>query len=123
MKNWWRKWSYQIPLALGDALALAVMRLRGFGRESFAAIHPGGGLGRRLTLKVEDLMHSNKEIGVCLPTAKITDVIFDNFPVRAVRSERSAIMRFVFNRCDMVKPSHFQAESLAATTRAKFNCC
>ncbi len=43
-------------LAMGDALAMAVSELRGFGPEDFARLHPGGDLGRRLTLTVEDVM-------------------------------------------------------------------
>lgn len=44
-------------LALGDALAVAVMRKRRFREEDFALLHPGGTLGKRLLLRVEDLMH------------------------------------------------------------------
>jgi arabinose-5-phosphate isomerase len=43
-------------LALGDALAVALLQRRGFGREDFARIHPGGALGRRLLLRVADVM-------------------------------------------------------------------
>ena len=43
-------------LALGDALAVALSEKRGFTSEDFAALHPGGSLGKRLTLRVEDLM-------------------------------------------------------------------
>ena len=43
-------------LAMGDALAVALMRRRGFGPADFARIHPGGALGRRLTLRVRDVM-------------------------------------------------------------------
>ncbi len=48
-------------LAVGDALAVALMRVRGFTRESFAQNHPGGRIGRRLTLTVEDIMRSGEE--------------------------------------------------------------
>lgn len=48
-------------LAAGDALAVAVMKVRGFGRDAFALNHPGGRLGRRLTLKVSDIMRSGEE--------------------------------------------------------------
>jgi arabinose-5-phosphate isomerase len=44
-------------LALGDALAIALMGKRDFKKEDFAMLHPGGALGKRLLLKVEDLMH------------------------------------------------------------------
>ena len=43
-------------LAMGDALAVALLRRRGFGTSDFARIHPGGSLGRRLTLRVRDVM-------------------------------------------------------------------
>ncbi|HWB42163.1 MAG TPA: KpsF/GutQ family sugar-phosphate isomerase [Gemmatimonadales bacterium] len=43
-------------LALGDALAVALLELKGFRREDFAALHPGGSLGRRLLLRVRDVM-------------------------------------------------------------------
>ncbi len=44
-------------LALGDALAIALMGRKGFKKEDFAVLHPGGALGKRLLLRVEDLMH------------------------------------------------------------------
>jgi arabinose-5-phosphate isomerase len=43
-------------LAMGDALAVVIFRMKGFRPEQFAAIHPGGALGRKLTLRVEDVM-------------------------------------------------------------------
>jgi arabinose-5-phosphate isomerase len=46
-------------LVLGDALAVALLEARGFTAEDFAFSHPGGALGRRLLLRVEQLMHSN----------------------------------------------------------------
>ncbi len=48
-------------LAAGDALAIALMKLRRFGRKSFALNHPGGRLGRRLTLKVSDIMRGGED--------------------------------------------------------------
>ncbi|ABK45825.1 KpsF/GutQ family protein [Magnetococcus marinus MC-1] len=50
-------------LALGDALAVALLEARGFSEDQFALFHPGGALGRKLLLKVEDLMHH----GAALP--------------------------------------------------------
>jgi len=49
-------------MALGDALAVALLDLRGFTAEDFALFHPGGSLGRRLTLTVEDAMHSGDSV-------------------------------------------------------------
>src|SRR5690349_18134225 len=48
--------STTVALALGDALAVALLQLRGFRREDFAALHPGGSLGRKLSLRVRDVM-------------------------------------------------------------------
>lgn len=53
-------------LVMGDALAVALLEARGFTAEDFAFSHPGGALGRRLLLRVEQLMHS----GQALPTVK-----------------------------------------------------
>lgn len=47
-------------LAMGDALAVALLESRGFGEEDFAMSHPGGALGRRLLLRVSDLMHGGE---------------------------------------------------------------
>jgi arabinose-5-phosphate isomerase len=49
-------------LAMGDALAVALLESRGFTREDFALSHPGGALGRRLLLHVSDLMHTGEEL-------------------------------------------------------------
>src|SRR5699024_10133812 len=54
--------STTVTLVLGDALALALLEARGFTPEDFAFSHPGGALGRRLLLKVEDVMHSDDEL-------------------------------------------------------------
>ena len=51
-------------LAMGDALAVALLEKRGFNKEDFALLHPGGNLGRKLILKVKDLMHEGDEIPV-----------------------------------------------------------
>ena len=48
--------STTVALALGDALAVALLELKGFRREDFAALHPGGALGRKLLLRVRDVM-------------------------------------------------------------------
>ena len=49
-------------LVMGDALAMALLEARGFTAEDFAFSHPGGNLGRRLLLKVSDVMHSGDDI-------------------------------------------------------------
>lgn len=54
-------------LALGDALAIALLDVRGFTAEDFALSHPGGNLGRRLLLHVSDIMHA----GVAVPKVRL----------------------------------------------------
>lgn len=54
--------SVAVALAIGDALAIAVMETKGVTPESFAANHPSGRLGRRLTLRVSDVMHAGSEL-------------------------------------------------------------
>lgn len=49
-------------LAMGDALAVALFSKRGFKKEDFALLHPGGNLGKQLLLKVEDIMHKGSSI-------------------------------------------------------------
>lgn len=56
-------------LAAGDALAVALMKRRGFGARHFALLHPGGQLGRRLTLRVKDVMRSGARNPVVRDTA------------------------------------------------------
>ena len=51
-------------LVMGDALAVALLEARGFSAEDFAISHPGGSLGRRLLLRVSDIMHSGDQIPV-----------------------------------------------------------
>jgi arabinose-5-phosphate isomerase len=53
--------STTVALAMGDALAMALMRAKGLTEEDFASNHPAGQLGKRLTLRVGDLMHSGKQ--------------------------------------------------------------
>jgi arabinose-5-phosphate isomerase len=63
-------------LALGDALSMAVLERRGFTVDDFAALHPGGHLGRRL-LRVEDLMRTGEQIPRVAPETKMKDVLFE----------------------------------------------
>lgn len=67
--------STTVALALGDALAVSLLELRGFTRQDFARYHPGGSLGKKLYLKVVDIFPHNQCPQV-LPDAKIKDVIF-----------------------------------------------
>ena len=64
-------------LALGDALAIAVMGKRDFKKEDFAILHPGGALGKRLLLKVEDLMHVGKAFPMVSEKRLMKDAVFE----------------------------------------------
>ena len=63
-------------LALGDALAVAVSLRKGFKAEDFAELHPGGKLGKRLSL-VRDLMHAGDNIPTVTPATRMPDVIYE----------------------------------------------
>ncbi|WP_175728628.1 arabinose 5-phosphate isomerase KdsD [Burkholderia ambifaria] len=63
-------------LALGDALAVAVLDARGFGSEDFARSHPGGALGRRLLTHVRDVMRSGDDVPRVGLDATLSDALF-----------------------------------------------
>jgi len=62
-------------LALGDALAMATMAARGMTVNDFARIHPGGTLGRKLLLRVSDLMHSGADNPTVPPDASVREAL------------------------------------------------
>jgi len=62
-------------LVMGDALAIALLEARGFTAEEFAFSHPGGSLGRRLLLKVENLMHSGDELPQVTPETPLAEAL------------------------------------------------
>jgi arabinose-5-phosphate isomerase len=64
--------STTVALALGDALAMTLMQAKGLTAEDFAANHPGGRLGKRLTLKVKNLMHHSPNV---LPDSNWLEVV------------------------------------------------
>ncbi|MFZ0735563.1 MAG: KpsF/GutQ family sugar-phosphate isomerase [Candidatus Acidiferrales bacterium] len=63
-------------LAMGDALAMALLDRRGFKEDDFAALHPGGKLGKRLR-RLESLMHAGDDLPCVVPTSKMPDVIYE----------------------------------------------
>jgi arabinose-5-phosphate isomerase len=64
-------------VAMGDALAVALLVRRGFKEEDFALFHPGGVLGKRLLLRVEDLMHVGEDIPLVLPEVPLKEALFE----------------------------------------------
>lgn len=63
-------------LAMGDALAVALLVKRGFREEDFALFHPGGTLGKKLLLRVEDLMHTGSDIPLVSGDALMRQALF-----------------------------------------------
>lgn len=63
--------STTVTIALGDALAVAVMEGRGFGRDDYALLHPAGSLGRRLLLRVSDVMRTGASLAIVNETATV----------------------------------------------------
>ena len=64
-------------LAMGDAIAIALLEVRGFSEDDFALSHPGGTLGRRLLLRVEDIMHTGKDIPKVSETATLSEALVE----------------------------------------------
>lgn len=64
-------------IVMGDALAMALMQARGFTAEDFALSHPGGALGRKLLLKLADIMHSGENLPLVKPTTLIREALLE----------------------------------------------
>ena len=64
-------------LAMGDALAVALLECRGFTAEDFALSHPSGSLGKKLLLRVEDVMHKGDDVPSVGPGVKVTDGLLE----------------------------------------------
>jgi arabinose-5-phosphate isomerase len=64
-------------LVMGDALAIALLEERKFSPQDFAYLHPGGSLGRRLLMKVDELMHTNSEIPIVHRETTVRDTILE----------------------------------------------
>jgi len=64
-------------LAMGDALAVALLEARGFTAEEFALSHPAGSLGRRLLLRVEDIMHAGEKLPRISHTATLSEALLE----------------------------------------------
>lgn len=67
--------STTVSLALGDALAVALIKSRGFKEEDFARLHPSGALGKKLLVTVEDLMHTDDKLPIVYEDTSLEDAI------------------------------------------------
>ncbi len=124
-------------MAVGDALAVVLYTRRGFRAEDFALIHPGGNLGRRLLLKVKNLMHTGDAVprvstdtpmsevicemtskrlgvtGVCDSTGKLVGVITDGDLRRGLERHRD-LLGLPAHRIMTTNPKWIEEEALAA---------
>ena len=62
-------------LALGDAIAMALLRASGFGRDDFAKLHPGGAIGRTLLVRVRDIMRTGDRLASVAPESPVSEAI------------------------------------------------
>lgn len=69
--------SSTVTLVLGDALSIALLEYKGFTKEDFAMLHPGGSLGKRLSLKIEEIMVKDINVPVVSKDASLKDAIFE----------------------------------------------
>ncbi len=69
--------STTVSMVLGDALAVAVLKLRGFTADDFAMLHPAGSLGRKLLLRITEIMYKENDLPVVNENASIKDTILE----------------------------------------------
>lgn len=69
--------STEVQLLFGDLLAIALMKAKGFSLDEYAYNHPSGSIGKKMTLRVEDLMLSGERIPFCAPDDKLVKVLAD----------------------------------------------
>ena len=67
--------STTVALAIGDALAMVLLEARGFEREDYAKLHPGGAIGRALLLRVSDIMRTGDRLASVRENAKVKDAV------------------------------------------------
>ncbi len=116
--------STTVTLALGDALAVAVLDARGFKEEDFARSHPGGALGRRLLTHVKDVMRTGDAIPQVGPDTQLKSALLEitrkGMAMTAVVDERQTILG-VFTDGDlrrlMEQESHFSTLKIADVMR------
>lgn len=136
-------------LVMGDALAVALLESRGFTAEDFARAHPGGSLGRRLLLLIDDIMHTGDtipQVGVDAPLTealhemtrkglgmtavldadgKVAGVFTDGDLRRAVDREinlhKTPVGELMTRNCKTVPPGMLAAEALAIMQASKIN--
>lgn len=69
--------STAVQLLFGDALAVAMMRAKQFSLDEYASNHPSGSIGKKITLKVEDIMMQGEALPLCSPEDRLVDVLVE----------------------------------------------
>jgi len=69
--------STTVQLAIGDAIAVTILNLKNFKLEDYAIFHPGGTIGKKLLLKISDIMHSGKSNPITFETADMNEAIME----------------------------------------------
>ncbi len=88
--------STTVTLALGDALASALLAVKGFSADDFALRHPGGALGRSLLLRVSDIMHQGVDIPLVADSVSLKEALFEmsgkGFGVTGIKDEQGCLV-------------------------------
>lgn len=69
--------STTVSLVMGDALAIVLLEMKGFTANDFALLHPGGSLGKRLSLKISEIMYNGKDVPVVFENADLKEAILE----------------------------------------------
>lgn len=69
--------STTVALAMGDAIAIALLEMRGFTSEDFAMLHPAGSLGKRLSLKISEIMYKDSDVPIVKFNTSLKDTILE----------------------------------------------
>ena len=104
--------STTVMLALGDALAMVLLEARGFQKEDFARLHPGGMIGRSLLMRVHQVMRPREAMAVVPTDARIRDVLRAMTAVRtgaAVVTDQNQQLLGIFTHGDFAR--HFQSDA------------
>jgi len=107
-------------LAFGDALAIALLDKRGFKKEDFAFYHPGGALGKRLLLKVEDIMRKGSANPVVKGERKVKDVLLKITGARAGSAsvvDKKGTLIGIFTDGDLRR--HLETDAALASRQVK----
>jgi arabinose-5-phosphate isomerase len=128
--------STTVSMALGDALAVCLMEQRGFTAQDFSRLHPSGALGKRLLLRVRDVMHKGSELPLVGPGASLMDVlltmsargmgavlvatperkllgIFTDGDVRRCSAQRPDLLRLTIDEVMVRRPVVIQEDEMA----------